>query len=110
MPNYQSIDRVFHALADPTRMAVLARLSLGSASVSELAEPFEMALPSFLQHLHVLQSCGLVNSEKQGRIRTYTLEPAPLAEALGWLEQRRQQWEQRLDRLDTYLLTLKEQP
>ncbi len=102
------LERVFYALSDPTRMAVLARLSDGPAAVSELARPFEMALPSFLQHLKVLQECGLVASRKTGRVRTFELKPEPLAEAQDWLEKRRQLWQRRLDRLDNYLLTLKE--
>jgi DNA-binding transcriptional ArsR family regulator len=107
MPNHQPIDRVFHALSDATRMAVLERLCEGPASVSALAEPFDMALPSFTQHLRLLEDCDLVTSEKKGRVRTYQINPAPLKEAMGWLEQRKQMWEARLDRLDTYLLTLK---
>lgn len=110
MPKHQHIDRVFHALSDATRMAVLERLSEGPASVSALAAPFEMALPSFLQHLKMLEQCDLVTSEKKGRVRTYQINPAPLKEAMGWLEARRAMWEERLDRLDSYLLTLKETP
>lgn len=110
MPNQTpAIDRIFHALADPTRMAVLARLSSGPAAVSELAQPFDMALPSFLQHLRVLQDCGLVDSHKTGRVRTYQIKPEPLAAAENWLEERRQFWERRLDRFDNYLLKLKEE-
>ena len=108
MPNYQHIGRVFHALSDATRMAVLERLSEGPASVSALAAPFDMALPSFTQHLGILESCKLVTSEKKGRVRTYRINPAPLDEAMDWLAQRRRMWEQRLDRLDAYLLTMKE--
>ena len=111
MPNQQiAIDRVFHALSDPTRMAVLTRLSDGAASVSELSEPFDMALPSFTQHLGVLEKSGLVRSEKNGRVRTYRLIPDTLQAAAGWLEQRRALWESRLDRLDRYLADLKERP
>jgi DNA-binding transcriptional ArsR family regulator len=100
------LDRVFQALADPTRRAVLARLSRGAAPVSELARPFEMALPSFLQHLKVLDACGLVRSTKAGRVRTYTLSPAPLREAEGWMAEQRALWSRRLDQLDRYLTTL----
>ena len=110
MPNYQHIDRVFHALSDATRMAVLERLSEGPASVSALAAPFDMALPSFTQHLGILESCDLVTSEKKGRVRTYSINPARLDEAMDWLAQRRRSWEQRLHRLDDYLLTMKETP
>jgi DNA-binding transcriptional ArsR family regulator len=103
------LNRVFHGLADPTRRAVLERLSSGPAAVSELAEPFSMSLPSFLQHLDVLESCGLVKSRKAGRVRTYQLTPQPLKVAEGWLERQRVIWNRRLDQLNTYLTDLKEQ-
>lgn len=103
------MDRVFHGLADPTRRAVLERLSSGPAAVSDLAEPFSMSLPSFLQHLDVLESCRLVKSRKAGRVRTYQLTPQPLKVAEGWLEKQRAIWNRRLDQLDTYLADLKEQ-
>lgn len=103
----QQLDRVFHALADPTRRAVLARLSRGAAPVSELAQPFEMALPSFLQHLKVLEASGLVSSAKSGRVRTYTANQAALAKAEHWLAARLREWESRFDRLDAYLMTMK---
>lgn len=107
MPKYQDgIEKVFHALADPTRCQVIERLVSGSASTSELAEPFEMALPSFLQHLRVLEGAGLVTSTKQGRVRTYELAPAGLERATGWLADQRRIWERRLDQLDELLLTL----
>ena len=77
--------------------------------MSDLAEPFKMSLPSFLQHLDVLQSCRLVTSRKVGRVRTYQLTPQPLKAAEGWLEKQRGMWNRRLDQLDTYLLNLKEQ-
>lgn len=110
MPNqHASLDRVFHGLADPTRRAVLARLSSGPAAVSDLAAPFSMSLPSFLQHLDVLESCRLVKSRKAGRVRTYQLTPQPLKVAEGWLEKQRAIWNRRLDQLDTYLADLKEQ-
>jgi len=111
MPNQQAsqLNRVFHGLADPTRRAVLERLSRGPAAVSELAEPFGMALPSFLQHLSVLEDCGLVKSRKAGRVRTYRLTPQPLKAAEGWLEKQRGLWNRRLDQLDTFLAELKEQ-
>ena len=110
MPNQQAsqLNRVFHGLADPTRRAVLERLSSGPAAVSELAEPFSMSLPSFLQHLGVLEDCGLVKSRKAGRVRTYQLTPQPLKLAEGWLEKQRGLWNRRLDQLDTYLADLKE--
>lgn len=111
MPNQQALqlDRVFHGLADPTRRSVLERLSKGPAAVKELATPFDMSLPSFLQHLDVLEDCGLVKSRKSGRVRTYRLTPQPLKAAESWLEKQRATWNRRLDQLDTYLLDLKEQ-
>lgn len=100
------LDRVFQALSDPTRRAVLQRLSSGTAAVSELAQPFDMALPSFLQHLQVLERSGLVRSRKAGRVRTYRLAPEPLKAAESWLGKQRVLWERRLDQLDAYLSTL----
>jgi DNA-binding transcriptional ArsR family regulator len=109
MPNQlEQLSHVFHALADPTRRKVLERLSKGPAPVSELAQPFEMALPSFAQHLDVLERCGLVRSRKAGRVRTYRLTPKPLKEAENWMTHQRAIWERRLDQLDHYLLTLKD--
>jgi DNA-binding transcriptional ArsR family regulator len=110
MPNQTpQLDRVFQALADPTRRAVLQRLSRGPAAVSELAQPFRMALPSFAQHLHVLERCGLVRSRKAGRVRTYRLAPQPLKAAEQWMVKQRSIWEHRLDQLDNFLEDLKEQ-
>jgi DNA-binding transcriptional ArsR family regulator len=108
MPN-QQLTSVFRALTDPTRRAVLERLTRGPAAVSELARPFKMALPSFVQHLGVLEDCGLVRSAKKGRVRTYALAPQPLKTAENWLSAQRLQWERRLDALDDFLETLKEQ-
>jgi DNA-binding transcriptional ArsR family regulator len=110
VPNQQAaqLNRVFHGLADPTRRAVLERLSRGPAAVSELAEPFSMSLPSFLQHLDVLEECGLVKSRKRGRVRTYQLTPQPLKVVESWLGKQRALWNRRLDQLDTYLADLKE--
>lgn len=102
------LDNVFHALADPTRRAVLARLASGPAPVSELARDHDMALPSFTQHLKVLEKCGVVRSEKSGRVRTYALTPEPLETAETWIETHRRLWAQRLDQLDAYLKTLTE--
>jgi DNA-binding transcriptional ArsR family regulator len=110
MPNQQQLTRVFQALTDPTRRAVLERLTRGPAAVSELARPFKMALPSFVQHLGVLEDCGLVHSRKAGRVRTYALAPQPLEAAEHWLSAQRALWERRLDSLDDFLKTLKEQP
>ena len=103
------LNGVFQALADPTRRAVLERLSSGPAAMSDLARPFKMALPSFAQHLDVLEGCGLVRSRKSGRVRTYRLAPQPLKAAEHWMVKQRSLWETRLDQLDSFLLDLKEQ-
>jgi DNA-binding transcriptional ArsR family regulator len=103
-----TIDDVFRALSDPTRRRVVERLSRSPASVSELAAPFDMALPSFVQHLRVLEDSGLVRSRKEGRVRTYRLEAKRLQEAEHWLARQRDLWERRLDRLDAYLMELKQ--
>jgi len=109
MPNQSvELNRVFQALADPTRRAVLERLNRGPAPMSELAEPFDMALPSFSQHLDVLEDCGLVRSSKEGRVRTYELQAKPLEAAGHWMAKQREMWERRLDQMDNYVKTLKE--
>lgn len=102
------LDRLFQALADPTRRAVVERLGHGPAPTSELARPFDMALPSFLQHLSVLEKVGLITSDKQGRVRTYRLTPRPLQVAESWMSTQRQLWERRLNQFDEYVRTLKE--
>ena len=104
-----AVDGIFRALSDPTRRHVLERLSSKQASVSELAAPYRMALPSFLEHLKVLESSGLVQSRKVGRVRTYRLCSERLKLAEDWLSKQRTLWERRLDRLDSYLLKLKEE-
>ena len=101
-------DDVFQALSDSTRRKVLERLSQGPATVSELAEPFDMKLPSFVQHLSVLEKSRLVKSSKKGRVRTFEIAPQRLKVAEDWLSQQRQLWESRLDRLDEYLKKLNE--
>ena len=103
------VDGIFRALADPSRRDVLERLSVGRASVSELAEPYGMALPSFVEHLKVLEQNGLVRSQKAGRVRTYELAPDRLKLAEDWLGRQRKLWERRLDQLDSYLMTMKEE-
>ncbi|TGV56699.1 ArsR family transcriptional regulator [bacterium M00.F.Ca.ET.141.01.1.1] len=108
-PSPPPIDGIFRALADPTRRRVVERLNRSPASVSELAQPFEMALPSFIDHLKVLEGCGLVRSQKTGRVRTYELAPEPLKLAESWLAEQRTLWERRLDQFDAYVMTLKEQ-
>lgn len=105
----QPVDHVFRALSDPTRRRVLEQLGRGPASVSDLARSFDMALPSFMQHLKVLETTGLVRSEKTGRVRTYRIVPRKLKAAETWLARQRSLWERRLDQLDDYLETLKEQ-
>lgn len=108
-PNGVIVDDIFRALSDPTRRQVLERLARSPASTGELAKPFEMALPSLLQHLRMLEGCGLVRSEKRGRVRTYHLETTGMKAAEDWLSRQRTFWEQRLNQLDNYLLTLKGQ-
>ena len=100
------LDRLFHALADPARRAMIERLSRGPAPVSELARPLPMSLPAALQHLHVLEAAGLVRSEKIGRARTCRIEPCALSVAEQWIGARKREWERRLDRLGAYLTSL----
>ena len=97
------LDLVFHALADPTRRSVVQRLGVGPAATSDLARPFPMALPSFIQHLDVLERSGLVTSRKQGRVRTYELVPTRLSVAQDWLAEQHELWTRRLDQLDEFL-------
>jgi DNA-binding transcriptional ArsR family regulator len=99
----ENLDRVFQALVDPSRRAMVERLVVGPASVSQLAEPLPMSLPAVVQHLGVLESAGLVSTEKVGRVRTCRLEPAALRGAEAWLGDQRIAWEKRLDRLGTEL-------
>jgi DNA-binding transcriptional ArsR family regulator len=107
MPNLTtSLDSTFQALADPTRRAVVERLGRGPASVSELAKPFGMALPSFMQHLRMLEECGLVISEKTGRVRVCRLQPGALTSLEGWLERQHATWSQRLDQFDAFVTEL----
>lgn len=98
-----NLDTVFHGLADPTRRAVITRLASGPAAVSELAAPHDMALPSFLKHLKVLERAGLVRSQKLGRVRTCTLDKGTMGEAERWLIERKRFWEQQYDQLEAYL-------
>jgi DNA-binding transcriptional ArsR family regulator len=99
------LDLAFHALSDPTRRAVLSRLAEGEAPVSALAEPFDMTLPTFGQHLKVLEQCGLVATEKRGRSRWCWLVTSRFDEAADWMERERRRWAERIDRLDDYLNT-----
>lgn len=104
MPHHSTpLDLAFHALSDPTRRAVVSRLAAGEVPVSVLAEPFDMALPSFAQHLHVLEECGLIASEKRGRSRWCRLVRPRFEEAADWMDAERRRWTDRLDRLEAYL-------
>ena len=103
------VDDVFYALSNSTRRKVLEQLSVGPATVSELAAPFDMKLPSFVQHLSVLEQSRLVKSKKRGRVRTYEIAPERFRVAEDWLTERRRQWESRLDRFDDYVKRLKEE-
>jgi DNA-binding transcriptional ArsR family regulator len=105
MLNQQSaaLDRMFQALADPSRRVMVERLARGPASVSELARPLAMSLPAVVQHLQVLEASGLVRSEKTGRVRTCRIEPAALKAVERWIAERRSTWERHLDRLGDYL-------
>jgi DNA-binding transcriptional ArsR family regulator len=104
-----SLDRTFHALADPGRRAMLERLTRGPASVSQLAEPLDMTLSAVVQHLAVLEDSGLVRTQKVGRVRTCQIEPGALSLAEQWINERRLLWERRLDRLGDYLNETKEE-
>ncbi len=99
----EPLDLMFQALADPTRRRMIERLSRGSASVSELAEPFKMSLPAIVQHLQVLEQSGLVTTQKVGRVRTCTIDTGALGMAEKWINDRRVGWEHRLDRLGAFL-------
>jgi DNA-binding transcriptional ArsR family regulator len=102
----QHLDRLFHALSDATRRAIVLRLSQGPASVTELAKPFEMALPTLLQHIRVLEDSGLIGTEKAGRVRTCEINQKAFDATQSWLEKQRAIWESRLDRLEAYAASL----
>lgn len=106
MLHQAQLDRVFHALSDPTRRAVLDRLTHGPASVSELAAPFETTLAAIVQHVQVLEASGLISTEKVGRTRTCCVSAEAIARAERWLAERRKIWEARLDRMEAYVLSL----
>ena len=97
------LDRAFSALADPTRRAIVSRLCNGPKSVSELSEPFDLALPSLLKHVRVLEQSGLVSSEKVGRVRTCKIEPSALHATEAWIHQHISVWENRLDRMEAHI-------
>jgi DNA-binding transcriptional ArsR family regulator len=105
-----ALDRMFQALADPTRRVMVERLARGPASVSELAKPLTMSLPGVVQHLAVLEASGLVRSEKVGRVRTCRIDPKALQTAEQWITARRTIWERRLDRLGEYLAAHADEP
>jgi DNA-binding transcriptional ArsR family regulator len=110
MLQHRSLDRIFHALADPTRRAMVERLAAGPASVSELGEPFAMSLSAIGQHIHLLESSGLVRTAKVGRVRTVELVPDAFAAAERWFTNHREQWERRFDRLGALLEEPDEEP
>jgi DNA-binding transcriptional ArsR family regulator len=111
MLNYsESLDRLFQALADPTRRSMVERLSRGPASVSELGRPLAMSLPAVMQHLQILESSGLVRSEKVGRVRTCRIEARALSLVEQWISERRNTWDRRLDRLGEILAELPDEP
>ena len=101
----EHLNGIFQALADPTRRGVLGRLGKGPASVSELAEPFDMALPSFMKHIRFLEDSGLIRTRKEGRVRTCAIERKPFAAAEAWLSTQRALWEGRTDRLEQFAIT-----
>ena len=106
----EPLDLMFQALADPTRRKMIERLTQGSASVSELAAPFQMSLPAVVQHLQVLEQSGLVTTQKVGRVRTCTIDTGALSLAEKWINDRRIGWEKRLDRLGAFLDALPDEP
>ncbi|MGH2759412.1 MAG: ArsR/SmtB family transcription factor [Actinomycetota bacterium] len=103
MVKYQTLDRTFSALSDPTRRDILERLARGPTSISELAQPFGLSLPGMLKHIRILEEADLVTTEKNGRTRECQLGPARLEDVASWVETYRQRWEKRLDRLEDYL-------
>lgn len=103
------LTETFAALANPTRRAILARLARGEASVNELAEPFDMSLPAVSKHIRVLEKAGLVTQGQRAQYRPCTIDAAPLAAVASWTEQYRPIWEDRFDRMDTYLQQLQQQ-
>lgn len=107
---HDRLSMTFAALADPTRRAILARLTAGELSVTELAAPFEISLPAVTKHLQVLERAGLVSRSRHAQWRPCKLEAAPLRDASGWIDEYRQYWEASLDRLDSYLQQLQQEP
>jgi DNA-binding transcriptional ArsR family regulator len=108
MAKYPQLNGVFQALADPTRRAVLGRLGQGPASISELAKPFDMALPSFMKHIHFLEESGWIQTRKEGRVRTCVIEKKSFAVVESWLSEQRDIWEGRTDRREHFVTTTHE--
>jgi DNA-binding transcriptional ArsR family regulator len=104
----ERLNGIFQALADPTRRAVLGRLGNGPASISELAKPFDMALPSFMKHIHLLEGSGLIRTRKEGRVRTCAIEKKPFAVIETWVSTQRALWEGRTDRLEQFVITARD--
>jgi DNA-binding transcriptional ArsR family regulator len=101
----EQLSGIFQALSDPTRRAVLGRLGRGPASISELAKPFDMALPSFMKHIRLLEDSGLIGTRKEGRVRTCAIRKKPFAMVEAWLSTQRAIWEGRTDRLEQFAIT-----
>jgi DNA-binding transcriptional ArsR family regulator len=108
-PHTDRLNGIFLALADPTRRVVIGQLSKGPASVTDLAEPFEMALPSFLKHIRFLEEHGLIKTRKQGRVRTCEIDRKQFAVAEDWLSKQRDIWEGRADRLEAFVAKLQKE-
>ncbi len=110
MDHYSAeLSNIFQALADPTRRAVLGELSRGAASVGDLAKPFDMALPSFMKHIHYLEECGLIRTHKAGRVRICTIEKKSFLAVESWLAAQRALWEERTDRLEQFVMSSQQQ-
>ena len=104
----ERLNGIFHALSDPTRRAVLSRLGRGPAAISELAEPFDMALPSFMKHVQMLEDSGLIRTRKEGRVRTCAIETKSFAMVESWLAAQKTIWERRTDRLEKFVMDAQE--
>lgn len=110
MDHYSAqLSNIFQALADPTRRAVLGQLGRGAASVGDLAKPFDMALPSFMKHIHCLEECGLIRTHKAGRVRICTIEEKSFVAVETWLSAQRALWEARTDRLEQFIMATQQQ-
>jgi DNA-binding transcriptional ArsR family regulator len=103
------LDGMFQALSDPTRRAVVGRLARGPATVSELAKPFDMALPSFMKHIHLLEASGWIRTRKDGRVRTCAIDERAFGAVESWLSEQRRLWEERTDRLEAFVRSQKEE-